>query len=289
MEIKGIIPALVTPYDSNNNVDYGALKALVERLVNQGVGGFYACGSTAECFLLNDDERRKVAETVIRAADGRVPVVVHVGNVSTQKAMDFAKHAEECGASAVSAVPPFYYNFSSEEICGYYHDISSVTQLPMIIYSIPAFSGVAITANSLSSIMENCNVHGLKYTSYDLFELDRISRSFPKLNLYSGHDEVFCNALPIGLSGAIGSTFNVLAPQFIKLQEKFMKGDVKGAAEDQKEINKIIDTLISCGVIHSVKYLLGKKGIHCADSRKPFSKLKPEQMQLLDGIVEQLI
>lgn len=289
MEIKGIIPALVTPYDSNNNVDYGALKALVNRLIDQGVGGFYACGSTAECFLLNDEERCKVAEIVIEAADGRVPVIVHVGTVSTQKAIDFAKHAEVCGASAVSAVPSFYYNFSIEEICGYYHDISAATKLPMIVYSIPAFSGVAITVNSLSSIMENCNVQGLKYTSYDLFELDRISRNFPKLNLYSGHDEVFCNALPIGLSGAIGSTFNILAPQFIRLQEKFMKGDVEGAANDQKAINRIIDTLISCGVIHSVKYLLGKKGINCSDSRKPFSKLQPEQMRCLDSVAEQLI
>lgn len=289
MEIKGIIPALVTPYDSNNSVDYGALKDLIERLIGQGVGGFYACGSTAECFLLSDEERRKVAETVVKASDGRVPVVVHVGNVSTQVAMDLAKHAEDCGATAVSAVPPFYYNFSQNEIAGYYHDISSATHLPMIIYSIPAFSGVAITANNLSTIMDNCNVKGLKYTSYDLFELDRISRRFPELNLYGGHDEVFCNALPIGLAGAIGSTFNVLTPQFISLQKKFLKGDVNGAAQDQKEINKIIDVLIKCGVIHSVKYLLGKKGIPCADSRKPFGKLKEEEMKLLDNIVGQLV
>lgn len=87
MNIKDIIPALVTPFDSNEKVDYGALSELVNRLIAQGVGGFYACGSTAECFLLTEDERKKVLETVIQTADGRVPVIAHVGNIGLEKTM----------------------------------------------------------------------------------------------------------------------------------------------------------------------------------------------------------
>ena len=115
MNIKGIIPALVTPFDSNGKVDYGVLSELVNRLIDQGVDGFYSCGSTAECFLLTDDERKKVMETVIETVDGRVPVIAHVGNIGTEKTIELAKHAEAAGASAVSSVPPFYYKFSFKQ------------------------------------------------------------------------------------------------------------------------------------------------------------------------------
>lgn len=286
MEIKGIIPALITPFDKNQKVDYGALTALVDKLIDEGVGGFYACGSTSECFLLDDEERLKVAETVIRTANGRVPVIVHVGHISAAKAAQYARHAESVGADKVSAVPPFYYKFTIEELGRYYHTISEATKLPVVVYSIPCFSGVAIDTTNLPFIMDNCNVGGLKYTDYNLFTLDQISRKYPDLPLYCGHDEIFLNALPIGLTGAIGSTFNVFAPFFNRLQKLYEAGNMPEAAKVQKELNEKIDVIIQCGVNPSIKYLLGRKGIPCGDSRDPFAPLTAEQKLLLDKMYD---
>lgn len=283
MNTKKIIPALVTPFDNNENIDYGALSALVERLIAQGVDGFYACGSTAECFLLTDDERKKVLETTIQAAKGRVPIIAHVGNIGTAKTVELAKHAKEAGASAVSSVPPFYYKFSVDEIAGYYESIAKAVDLPLIVYSIPALSGVDLTVQDLKKIVDASGAKGLKYTSYNLFELEKIRRQFPNLQIYNGHDEVMLNALPIGIDGAIGSTFNVMAPKFIALQETYEKGDLQTAAKMQAEINDIIEVMIKAGVNPSIKYWLGKAGIPCGNCRKPFAPVSPENAQLLDA------
>lgn len=282
MNIEGIIPALVTPFDSKENVDYGALAELVERLINQGVGGFYSCGSTAECFLLTEEERKKVMETVIRTANGRVPVIAHIGNIGAEKTADLARHAQDAGATAVSSVPPFYYKFSFNEIAGYYETIANAVDLPLVVYSIPAFSGVEINADNLKTIMDASGAKGLKYTSYNLFELDKIRRRFPDLKIYSGHDEVLLNALPIGIDGAIGSTFNVMAPKFIALKEAFAQGDMNKAAVIQGEVNDIIELMIKVGVNQSIKYWLTKAGISCGNCRKPFSAITEEQAKLLD-------
>lgn len=283
MNIKGIIPALVTPFDSNEKIDYGALSELVNRLIDQGVGGFYACGSTAECFLMTDDERKKTMETIINTTAGRVPVIAHIGNIGVGKTAELAKHAEAAGATAVSSVPPFYYKFSFNEIATYYEGIAKAVDLPLIVYSIPAFSGVEITADNLKTIIDASGAQGLKYTSYNLFELEKIHRRFPELKLYNGHDEVMLNALPIGIDGAIGSTFNVMAPKFIALKETYEKGDMVTATAMQGEINDIIEVMIKAGVNPSIKYWLNKAGISCGDCRKPFAPVAPENKKLLDS------
>lgn len=282
MNIKGIIPALVTPFDENYQVDYDALKVLVERLIVQGVGGFYACGSTAECFLMTDEERKKVLETVIKAANNRVPVIAHIGNIGSEKSCELARHATEAGASAISSVPPFYYNFSFDEITSYYADLSKASELPLIVYNIPAFSGVEINAENLQKIIDYSGAKGLKYTSYNLFELERIRRAFPDIKLFNGHDEVYSNALPIGIDGAIGSTFNVLAEKFISLGRLYEENDMDAVSAKQHELNEIIDVLIKVGVNAGIKYWLTKSGIPCGDCRRPFAALTEDKKALLD-------
>lgn len=289
MNIQGIIPALVTPFNEDHSVNYSALRALVNRLIDNGVGGFYVCGSTAECFLLSDAERMKVMEVVTEETNGRVPVIAHVGNISTATAVEYAKHAASCGVSAVSSVPPFYYKFGLEEIGDYYASISDAVDLPLIVYSIPAFSGVAVTADNLDKITGRCNAAGLKYTSYDLFELEKIHRKYPDLKLYNGHDEVFVNALPIGLTGAIGSTFNIMPHRYMSIKKAFEAGDMEKASALQAETNEFIQTLISTGVNQGVKYLLTKSGIPCGDCRPPFGTLDDSKKALLDSFYERVL
>lgn len=285
-EMRGIIPAIVTPFDKNNKIDYGALKSLTEHLINKGVDGFYVCGSTGECFLMSEEERMETAKTVIETVNGRVPVAVQVGNISTDSAVRLAKQAAADGADYISSVPPFYFQFSFEEIARYYAAISEAAQKPMIIYNIPAFSGVSLNTKNMKTIMDTCDIWGLKYTAYDLFELEKIRRAFPELHIFYGHDELFLNSLPIGLSGAIGSTFNVMPEKYQKIRDAYHAGQLESAANMQSEVNTIIEGLISCGVMPSVKYVLGLQGVSCGECRPPFSKLTEEQKALLGELFD---
>ena len=288
-KLTGIIPALVTPFDSNYKVDHGALHELVNGLIDKGADGFYACGSTAECFLLTDEERKEVMETVVKAVDGRVPVIAHIGNIGTDKSADLACHAASLGVEAISSVPPFYYKYSLDAIAKYYEELANAANLPIVVYSIPALSGVEITADNIGIILDTANVAGLKYTSYNLFELDKIRRRYKDLLLFNGHDEIYSNALPIGITGAIGSTFNVMLPKFKNLTDAFNKGDLNAVSAKQAEINHIIEVMIKAGVNPSIKYILSKSGIPCGDSRKPFQPLSQEAKLMLDEIYETVI
>ena len=121
--LKGIIPALLTPFTDDNRVNHPVLRELVRLNLEKGVCAFYVGGSTAETFLLSAAERKAVLETVIDETAGRCGVIAHVGAISQDTAIDLAAHAAKAGADAISAIPPFYYPFTFQEIKSYYYGI----------------------------------------------------------------------------------------------------------------------------------------------------------------------
>ncbi len=285
MKLDGIIPAIVTPFDRNGDVNYTELKKLVELLLEEGADGFYVTGSTGECFLLTDEERTLVTAAVAETVNGKVPVIAHIGKIGASQAANLAREAQRAGASAVSSVPPFYYNFQTDEIAGYYECISNATDLPVVIYNIPQFSGVSINADNMASIMGNSRVEGLKYTDLNLYELERIRRKFPQLKIMFGKDESLLYALPVGVDGAIGSTYNFTLKLFRKIWNAYRQEQFREAEKLQHEANKIISEMLRIkNIIAAEKYLLGKKGIQCGNCRPPFRPLTEEEKHILDGI-----
>ena len=135
MNNKILVP-VVTPFKKDESVDHEALKKLVRFVLDSGADGIYAGGSSAECFLMSEEERMAALETVVKAADGAF-VIANIGTVGSIPAETLAAHAEKAGANAVSSVPPFYFRFSFDEIAAYYHDLARKTKLPMMIYNIP--------------------------------------------------------------------------------------------------------------------------------------------------------
>ena len=284
MELKGIVPALVTPFDRDQNVNYGELKKLVKLLLEEGADGFYVTGSTGECFLLSDEERIRITATVVEAAEGKVPVIAHVGKIGARQAAELAREAQKAGASAVSSVPPFYYDFKFSEIVNYYEAISDAVDLPVVVYNFPQYSGVTINASNLEQIMQRCRVGGLKYTDANLYELERIRTRYPELKIMFGQDEAFLYALPVGVDGAIGSTYNFMLKKYKRILEAYREGNMAEAEKIQHEACRIIDALLCVRDITAVKYLLGKKGIDCGSCRLPFQPITEQEKQLLDGL-----
>lgn len=283
--IGGIIPALITPYDTAGDVNHGSLRALVEKTLSEGVKGFYVGGSTAETFLLTQDERKALIETVVDAVAGRAFVICHVGSISSAVATELAAHAAGLQVDAVSAIPPFYYNFSIDEIVGYYQDIAAASDCPVILYNFPAFSGVTIDHIRVPELFTDPRIIGIKHTSLDLYKLERIKQANPEFRCLSGHDEVFLPALSIGADGAVGSTYNFMAPLFVRIQELFLKGRMEEARELQGRANAVIDVVADVGGFSATKYLVETQGIPCGPCRKPFKPLNAEARERLDAII----
>ena len=281
-QIQGVIPALVTPFKEDESVDEEKTRNLVEYLLDIGVDGFYLTGSTGEGFLMDETERKKVVEVVIDQVKDRVPVIVHVGAISTKISVELAKHAYEAGAAAVSSVPPFYYKFSFDEIYNYYKDISDATPLPLIIYSIPATTGVDMGIDAIVKLAEIDNVKGIKYTSMNHFEMQRIKeRLSGNFAVYSGADEMALSGMLMGADGIIGSSYNCIPEVFIQMLSAIEEGDINVAKEHQIIANDIIEIFARYTYHVSLKQAMKWLGVDCGRNRRTFKSFTTEEKAAL--------
>ena len=288
MDLKksgGIYTALLTPFDKNDKVNKKELEALVKFNVKNGVSGFYVTGSTGEAFLLSADERKEVMEIVRNAAPDKT-LIAHIGSLNINEAAELGRFANKLGYDAVSSVAPYYYKFSFNEIKDYYCRLADESELPMLVYHIPAFSGVAMGTGELAQFLTDDRFLGVKYTSNDFFTMEQIKTAFPDRVVYNGYDEMCLCGLTMGADGAIGSTYNFMADKFVAIREKFLAGDINGAQEIQKEANRIITVLCKLGVMQAEKEVLNQLGFDFGDCRQPFGKLTSEQKKVVaDEIV----
>lgn len=283
-DIKGIIPALITPFKEDGAIYEASLRNLVDSLIESGVGGFYLTGSTGEGFLMTAEERKKVVEIVIEQTAKRVPVIVHVGTIDTQTATELAEHAYNSGADAISSVPPFYYRFEFNEIYNYYKDLASAAPLPLIIYNIPATTGVEIGLPAIKKLAEIDNVMGIKYTSFNHYDMQRISEfNNGRITVYSGADEMCVSGLIMGAVGLIGSFYNLMPDLYVKIYKQVVEQkDIVSAQKNLLIANDIIQVVLKYGTSAAqigIKPAMKLMGIDCGTVRKPFKRLKTEDVE----------
>ncbi len=282
-DLEKIFSALIIPMNEDESINEKALADLVCRELEDGVEGFYVCGSSGEGLLLSLEERKRVLEIVKKEAGDKVPVIAHVGTIRTQDAIELAKHAQQSGACAVSMIPPYYYHFSMDEITAYYQDIlTAVPGLPGIIYNIPQFTGIEFSKQNAGALLSDPRIIGIKHTSQNLYSLERMHDAYPDKVLFNGFDEQFIGAYQMGATAAIGTTVNLFAPLFISARRLLAEGRNAEAHEVQKKINERVELMCSVGIFNATKYLWTLRGIPCGDCRRPFKPLTQSQRKLLE-------
>lgn len=283
--MKGIFTALLTPFDDNNKINREALEQLVRHNIKLGVDGFYVDGSTAEAFLLTTEERKQVLQIVKEAAPDK-KLIAHIGSVREDEALELSLYAKELGYDAISSVAPFYYKFSFEEIKNYYFRLAEKSGMPMIVYHFPAFSGVSMGVNEISTFLDREEFIGIKFTSNDFFTMEQVRAKYPDKLIYNGYDEMFLAGVSMGADGGVGSTYNFMADKFVKLHRLFKEEKIAEAQKLQFEINRIITILCQIGVMQAEKEVLNQLGIPFGVCRKPFSEPTQEQK---DRIAKEII
>lgn len=286
-DFRGVIPAALSIFDENENLDLEATKEFTEFLLKFDIGGLYLTGSTGEGFLMSAKEREKSSQAVIEVAKGKVPVVVHIGDIGTKKSIDLAKAAEEAGATAISSVPPFYWRFNSEQIYNYYKDIAEAVDIPMVIYNVP-LAGM-MSADMIKDLSQIENIKGVKYTNSDIYQIPAIKEACGEdFMVYGGADELASSNLLIGVDGIVGSFYNLIPDLFIQINEAIANNEVKKAYELQKNAVRIINYLVAGGnMVAGIKAVLREAGINAGYARRPFINFYGEdQVKLAKGLVE---
>ena len=289
--IHGLIAATYTPFDGAGRVATDHVGPLAERLLDEGVGGLFTCGSTGEGASLTSEERRAVTAAYVDAAAGRVPVLAHVGHNSLAEARALAAHAADAGADAVSANCPSY--FKPADVPTLVECVAEVAagapDLPFYYYHIPALTGVNV---DLVDFLRRAgdripNLAGIKYTApqLDVYQMCR-SLDGGRFDLLWGCDEMWLGALATGARGAVGSTFNVAAPTYLELIAAFESGDLAEARRLQEWAVMMIRTIARYPFHPAMKAILGFLGHDVGRCRLPLPPLTDRQIGTLRDDLE---
>ena len=279
--LKGVFPALVTPFDKDGKIDSKSIDKLVEFHLKNEVDGFYIGGSSGEGFLLNLDERKYVIDAVMSSVNGRATVISQVGALSTNDAVTLAEYSSKKGCDAISSVPPFYYKYSFKEIKKYYTDIVAASSIPMIIYHIPNLTGVSFAVENIRELFENDGIIGMKYTSTDFFILQSLISSYPEKLFYNGFDEDLIAGFAVGAHGGIGTTYNFMSDKFVKIHKLCKDNNFEAARKIQDEVNKVVSVLLEVGVIPGTKEILYQLGLSENVCRAPFQTLDDDAKKII--------
>lgn len=251
----GILSALMTPFNKKGELDEKVLRKYIRHnLDNMKVDGLYVGGSTGEGLLMSKDERIALLEITKEEVNGKVPLMAHVGTLNIKEACEMAQKAEELKYEMISAVTPYYYPFSFSDIKRYYYTIlKSTKKVPLAIYFLPTLSNNKISLDEFDKLFEDKRVMGIKYTSSDVFLLERIIKKHPDKMIWAGFDEMLIAYTSYGLRSAIGSTYNIEAPLAKKVINAVENKDFAKALKIQHDMNDIISTLLKVGIYPALK------------------------------------
>ena len=285
---KGVMSALVSCIDENENVKEDSMRRLMNWHLKEGFSGFYLTGGTGEGPLLQKETRKRIVEIAKDEAGDRCDLIAHVGAIDLKTAVELAKHAGEVGMDAISSVPPFFVHYGESQIADYYKALSDASGLPVLMYASP-LAGVNITWDMVDRLMDIPNMIGLKWTNYDYFTMHRIKAlRGGNINVINGPDECLLCGLSMGADGGIGATYNVMPKLFTRIYNSFQAGNLADAQEAQFKANRLIEVLLKFGVVVGIKDILEMIGYDCGYQVYPQKRFTAEEQAAFHAAMKEI-
>ncbi len=242
---SGVATALVTPM-TKVGLDLPALDRLIEFQLDSGIQALLICGTTGEPSTLNANEWKAAIARTVAAVHGRVPVIAGTGSNSTAHVLELAAIAKELGADAQLCVTPYYNKTTQAGLVAHYQKIADKSALPVILYNVPARTGMGISLDALKSLSKHNNILALKEAGGDIGRVaDIFSYAGEDLTIYSGSDEMNVAMMSLGAMGAISVLSNICPKETAQMAEACLQGDYKKATALQIRMMPLIRLLFS--------------------------------------------
>lgn len=230
--LRGCGTALVTPFQTNGSLDEGALRALVDWQIEEGIHFLVPCGSTGEAATMTVEEHCRVVQVVAEQARGRVPVLAGAGSNDTRKAIALSRAVRDAGATHLLHTSPMYNKPPQRGIIAHYQAIAAETDLPIVIYNVPGRTGSNVEAKTTLALAEVENIVAVKEASGNLSQVTDILRDRPsRFSVLSGEDELTLAIMAAGGDGIVSVVSNATPRLMAQLSEKMLAGDLAGARE----------------------------------------------------------
>jgi len=287
--MKGVFTALLTPFLQDGTVDEKALRQMVRHNIDRmTIDGLYIGGSTGEAFLMNESERIRVLKIVKEEAKDAITLIAQIGSLNLEESIRIGQEAKALGYDAVSAITPYYYRFTFEEILAFYSDLCHAVAHPMIVYSNPSMSGSNFDLLKYKQLLEIEHVIGVKYSDADVAKFERLTTYFKDKLFYYGYDEISIVGFLLGADGVIGSTYNLTGPHVKRMVSHLEAGELKKARALQGRITNCIELIVNNNLYPTLKGLLSLEGVNPSYMKKPFGELNEIQKNKLSSILDEI-
>ncbi len=291
MDLSGIFPALTTPFAGDGSVSLADLKHNIQQYDRTGLVGYVVMGSTGESVLLSRSEAEAVLVAVKEAASSGKKLIAGTGAESTAETIERTKRAAELGYEAALVKTPYYYKpaYKPEVYIAHYRRVADASPIPVLLYSVPQFTGVALEPPEVAVLAQHPNIIGIKESSGNVQRVaEIIARVHSDFQVLVGSAATIYPSLTIGACGAILALASALPDKCVALYELIRRGQHEKARELQAVILRASKLVVSeCGIA-GVKYVMDQRGYRGGLPRLPLLPLQDEQKKRLNTLLETL-
>lgn len=287
--LRGIIPAMLTPFDKNQQLDTGAARKLARYLINNGVHGLFIAGTNGEAHLMSHDEVTMLTSAVADETEGRVPVCAGAGRCSTMETIVLANRLKDAGADYISLVTPYYLVPSQADLYHHYKTIAEHVDAPLLLYNIPSQTGMKIDTETAEKLALIDNICGIKDSGGD-FE---IQKTYIKLSgeydfdVLNGSDSLILEAFKAGSPASVAATANVLPGLEVALYNHFLSGELDRAQELRNKMDPLRMALKKATAPCVMKMVMRFMGIDAGIPRLPVQEPDENLTQLIQQMLSQ--
>jgi 4-hydroxy-tetrahydrodipicolinate synthase len=290
-ELRGIIPAVITPFTDDERVDEPTFRKVLNLLIDQGVHGLFPVGTGGEFSALTLEEKTHLMEVAVQEAAGRVFVMPNAGAITTAESVALARHAEAAGCDAVSVVTPFFLKPSQDELFEHYRAICRSVKLPVLAYNIPERTGgVFLSVATVGRLAREVpNFAGIKDSTGDLTNsAELVQAGPPGFRVFMGRDTLIFGALLYGCAGAVAATANVAPALAVGIYDAVVAGDLPKARQLQAKLAPVRRLFTVGSHPLGLKEAMVQLGmIECGRCRRPTLELTPAQKQEVSSILSE--
>lgn len=294
IKLNGLISATHTPFQADGQLNLEAVARLAEHLLADGVKTVFIGGTTGESHSLAVDERLALAQRWSEVSQGtELRIVVHVGSNSLTDARTLASQAQKLGVAAIAAFSPSYFKPKDEAtlVASCAEIAEAAPALPFYFYDIPSMTGVQLSMPLFLELATKSipTIAGIKFTNSNLMAYQQcLHAQNHRFDIPWGNDETLLGALALGASGAVGSTYNFVAPLYHRLLAAFAKGDLAKARAEQYHSVELVELLSGYGFMGAAKTVMSFLGVDVGPARLPHSNLSAEQVTELKSSLEKM-
>lgn len=287
---KGVIAYPITPFDQDDKVDIPLFRNMVEKLVFSGSHGIAPLGSTGVMPYLSDEEKEAVTEATVKQVNGRIPILVGVSNLTTEKTIHHARFAEKAGANAVMIIPMSYWKLTDDEIIAHYDAVANKISIPIMAYNNPATSGIDMSPALLKRLLEIPNVTMIKESSGDIQRMHYLRKELGEnVAFYNGSNPLALAAFSAGAKGWCTAAPNLIPALNLKLYKAIESNNLSEAREIFYNQLGLLKFIVAKGLPRTIKAGLNRLGENGGYLRKPLLPLTEKESGELENIMKNLI